>query len=265
LGSPLVAFRAGIGEEGADLIWLKEHLETQTLKQNFFVNGIIAKDSKVGHSTVFNVKAADKSLLIDANYNPFINSTDNTTGKARGYSQGTLWQLGMDYSAHLPLSEKTGLDAQAEIDYGQYANDYGQIQLAGATAQAAYYFKPFEVALRYGLLIPDAKMTVLQTGASTQSITIFGANAAPIHELTPSLTWFLKGEQLKLTLDFPVYLNMAVAQELNPSPSSGNPSGVGAYVLLPQQPGQTSLLKTAGNTIVRQTVVEARLGLQYLF
>ena len=78
LGVPLFAARAGIGNFDEDPFYLSQDatgfrgLVDRQLRGAFFVNALYTKDTLIGHSTVLNVKLADKSLLLDSNWNPYI-------------------------------------------------------------------------------------------------------------------------------------------------------------------------------------------------
>ena len=84
IGIPQLVARIGVGDVDDNPYELKNDLHPQTTKAAFFVNGMVTKDSTVGHSTVLNVKLIDKNILLSSNWNPYI-------GKAP-YSQGTWWQ-----------------------------------------------------------------------------------------------------------------------------------------------------------------------------
>jgi hypothetical protein len=236
LGVPMLVARAGIGDVDDDLYALKNDLGTQELKNAFFVNALWTKDTRVGHSTVLNVKANDKSILLNPNWNPYIAKTP--------YSTGIWWQVGADWALRAPMGTGS-LSAEAEVNWAGYENNYGVAHVAGARAQAGYFFKPIEIALRYSVLLPDKAF-------STGTASVCGSD--PIHEVTPTATWYLSGQRLKLVADLPILLGVPVFTE----------QGIGSYVAS-EMPDQASVLKTAGNTMGRQNVVEARLMLQAAF
>lgn len=247
LGVPLLVARAGIGNVDYDPLALKQDdfaarggTTDRRLRGAFFVNGLYTKDSLIGHSTVLNVKLADKSLLLDGDWNPYI-------GRAP-LDQGTWWQTGADAAVRAPVGA-VDFAGEAAVDYGKYSNTYGSVRLWGVRAQGGVSYRSFEVALRYALLSPDsnfAYMGVQLTGSE------------PIQELTPSLTWFIKGQNLKLLADLPVIIHDPVFTEVN----------VGSYAAS-DLPDQATVLATAGvptaNTVARQNVYEARLMLQAQF
>ncbi|HVV50247.1 MAG TPA: porin [Polyangia bacterium] len=243
LGVPLLVARAGIGNVDDDPFVLAQNdlgTTVRKLRGAFFVNGLYTKDSLVGHSTVLNVKLADKSLLLDSDWNPFI-------GQAP-FSQGTWWQTGADAAVRIPV-RAVDLAGEAEFDFGKYSNDYGAVQIWGLRAQGGVLWRSFELALRYAILGPDSKfayMTVPLTGSQ------------PIQEITPSAAWYVRGRNLKLLVDAPIIIHDPVFTE----------TGVGSYAAT-DLPDQATVLASMGtpttSTVARQTVFEGRLMLQAQF
>ena len=243
LGVPLLAARAGIGDVDVDPFVLTQDDEgavDHRRRGAIFVNGLYSRDTLIGHSTVLNVKLADKSLLVDADWNPFI---------ARApFLQGNWWQAGADAAGRLPL-RVVDLAGEAELDFGRYSNGYGSVQMWGVRAQGGVIIRTFELAVRYAVLGPDsnfAYMTVPITGSQ------------PIQEITPSATWFIRGQRLKLLADLPIIIHDPVFTEAN----------VGSYAAT-DLPDQSTILATmgmpTGNTVARQNVFAARLQLQAQF
>jgi hypothetical protein len=243
LGVPLLVTRVGIGDVDDDPFVLAQDdfgTTERSVKAAFFVNGLYTKDSLIGHSTVLNVKLADKSLLLDGDWNPYI-------GQAP-LNQGTWWQAGADAAVRIPV-RSVDLAGEAEFNIARYSNTYGSVMMWGVRAQGGVIYRSFEVALRYALLAPDsnfAYMTVPLTGSQ------------PIQEITPSAAWFIKGRMLKLVADLPILIHDPVFTE----------TGVGSYVAT-DLPDQATVLATAGvptgSTVARQNVIEARLMLQAQF
>lgn len=194
------------------------------------------KDSTVGHSSVLNVKFADKSILLNSNWNPYI-------GKFP-LSQGSWWQLGADAAVRTPFLGPTSLSAEAEINWAGYSNDYGVVHAAGGRVQAGVSYRPFEIAVRYAMLVPDKNFA-----SGPKQVT--GSDA--MQEITPSATWYIRGQQLKLVGDVPFLISTPVFTE----------KGVGSYLGL-ELPDQASVLAKT-EVVNRQTVVEARLMLQAAF
>lgn len=243
LGVPLLVARAGIGNVDDNPFVLAQSdlaAAVRKVRGAFFINGLYTKDSLVGHSTVLNVKLADKSLLLDGNWNPYV-------GQAP-FNRGTWWQTGADAAVRIPV-RAVDLAGEAQFDFGRYENDYGSVQIWGLRAQGGVLWRSFEFALRYAILGPDSKfayMTVPLTGSQ------------PIQEITPSAAWYIKGRNLKLLVDAPVIIHDPVFTE----------SGVGSYAAS-DLPDQATVLASMGtpttSTVSRQTVLEGRLMLQAQF
>lgn len=238
LGSPMVVLRAGY-DGGID----QDVFATPTTPAvtpdkagvAFFVNALYVKDSLVGHSTVFNTKAAEKSLLTNGNWNPYIGTSPFELGK--------LWQIGADAAVRAPAGPGV-LSAEVEGNFGVYQNKYGDIRVPGGRAQVSYRWMPVDVAVRYSVIVPDEKFAVGEAQ-------ITGKRA--IQEVTPSLTYSFPNFPAKIVADLPIQIGTPVIFEEN----------VGSY-LLTEQPDQTSLLKKSA-PISRQNVVEARLMVQASF
>ncbi len=236
LGIPQVVARLGVGNIDGDAYALADEPFATSTKAAFFVNGIYTKDSTVGHSSVLNVKLIDKSILLNSNWNPYI---------AKGpLAQGEWWQLGADAALRTPIGGGASLSAEAEVNWAGYSNTYGVVHSSGGRVQAGVGLRPFEVALRYAVLFPDANFA---SGGHRAT----GTQA--LQEITPSATYFLEGRRLKLVAELPVLINTPVVTE----------NKVGSYVGV-ELPDQLGLL-AKGGTVGRQTVVEARLMLQASF
>ncbi len=236
LGTPMVVLRAGYDQLGQDVFATPmAPIELDKTQLAFFVNGLYVEDSLVGHSTVFNTRASEKSLMINGNWNPFL-------GQAP-YSLGRLWQVGADASVRTPVGPGV-LTGEVEGNFAVYQNDYGDIRVPGGRAQVAYKWKQLDVALRYAYVRPDERFAV-------GDAQVTGKQA--IQEVTPALTYNFEGVPAKIVMDLPILLGTPVIFEEN----------VGSYVLT-EQPDQTSLLKK-GAPITRQNVVEARMMVQASF
>jgi hypothetical protein len=236
LGVPLLVLRAGVGDTGQDPYRLSdEPLPTRKPGGAVFVNGFFTRDSTVGHSTVLNVKLADKSLLLNNNWNPYLGQTP--------LSQGDYWQLGADAAYRAPLGP-VQVAAEVELDWGGYQNDLGVLHVAGGRVQAAVGKGAFEAGLRYAVLFPDAHF-------ATGGVALTGD--APIHELTPLIAYRFPKYPVKLVADFPLLLQTPVFLEPH----------VGSYVGT-ELPDQAAVV-AKGGTVSRQDVIEGRLMLQASF
>jgi hypothetical protein len=255
LGIPLLVARAGFGNLDGDPFYLEQDNRQmdgpidRRRKGAVFVNALYTKDTQIGHSTVLNVKLADKSLLLDSDWNPYIGKTP--------FELGTWWQAGADAAGRLPLGA-VDLSGETAFDFGKYSNSYGSVQMWGIRAQGGIGYRSFEVALRYAFLVPDSNFSYLGAVPLTGS--------EPIQEITTSATWFIKGQRLKVLADLPIILHDPVFTE----------AGVGSYAAT-DLPDQATVLATStttagvttvtptGNTVARQNVIEARLMLQAQF
>ncbi len=243
LGFPMVVARVGLND-GLDenFFNVKQNLIESSSGYAFFLNALYTKDSKVGHSTALNVKLSDKSLLLNSNWNPYI-------GK-RPLQKSELLQVGADMSMRISGKEK-GLSAEAEVNYGSFKNGYGSLSLIGGRAQAAYFTTPFEIALRYAFLRPDENFGV----TDAQGVVYKILDSKLIQEFTPSVSYYLQGNFVKLTAELHMCINAPVVTEPN----------LGAYPLT-QQPDQTTVIAAPTKGFVeRQTVVEARMQVQVIF
>ena len=243
LGVPMLAARAGIGDLDDDPFVLTQDDQGKVERRRkgaVFVNALYTKDSLIGHSTVLNVKLADKSLLLDGDWNPYI-------GRAP-FSLGTWWQAGADAAGRVPF-RAVDLSGETAFDYGEYSNGYGSLRMWGVRAQGGISYHSFELALRYACLVPDGSFAYM---------TVPLIRSESIQEITPSATWFIRGQRLKLLADLPIIVHDPVFTEAN----------VGSYAAT-DLPDQATVLATmgvpTGNTIARQNVFEARLMLQAQF
>lgn len=256
LGIPLLAARVSVGDADPDPFTLDQHsdLDTDRLRYSVAANALFTRDSRVGHSTVLNIKDGfDKSLLLSSGWNPYIGEKDPVTGEP---AQGQFWQLGVDGVVKRPTDWGT-LSGEAEVNYGNFANTFGAVNALGGRAQAALDQGSWEEALRYAVLVPDSRFAVTNTTAGSPNVgqtTAILPDAAPIHELTLGFGYRPMGDRLKLTLDFPVQVGAPIVTE----------KGIGSYNLI-DQPDQTSVLTSASNALARQVVFQVRGGLQYAF
>jgi len=244
LGVPLLVGRIGIGDVDLDPFFLHQDEQGTTdrrLKWALFTNALYTKDSLIGHSTVLNVKLADKSLLLDSNWDPYI-------AKAP-FDQGAWYQVGGDAAVRIPYGA-IDFSAEAEINFAKYSNKYGSAQMWGTRAQVGAIYDSFQLALRWAVLGPDSNFASAPT-ATGPAVQITGSQ--PIQELTPSLTWFIKGQNIKLIADMPILIHDPVFTE----------KGVGSYVSS-ELPDESTVL-ASGGTVARQNIVEGRLMIQAQF
>lgn len=241
LGFPLVAARVGLGNaDGDDPLRLDADDLTRPdhLRAGVYLNGLYTHDSLVGHSSILNVKLADKSLLLNSNWNPYI-------AQGKPVSPGDWWQVGGDAVVRAPLGQSYAFSGEVQGDWSGFSNSYGVVHLAGGRAQAALSRGPVEVAARYAVLFPDKSF-------QANGVALTGTD--PIHEVTPSLTWHLSGRNLQVTADAPLTFNAPTFVE----------KGLGTYPGL-EMPDQASVVGKNGGVLETQNVVEARLMFQAQF
>lgn len=237
LGIPLTVLRVGM-DTGVDedMFTLKQNnFNPEKTSWAFFVNGEYLKDSIVGHSSVLNVKTTEKSLLADSAWNPFFSTS----------KLGQFFKFGSDWALRMPFGDYA-FAAEAEINYGKYVNSSGSLSAIGGRGQVSVYKAPFEFGVRYSMLQPDNDFANTKRKIVDNSL---------MHEIAPAATLYLMDHQAKIIFDFPMLLNVPVANEV----------GVGSYVLT-EQSDQVSVLSTAANTITRQNFVpQARVLIQGSF
>lgn len=254
LGSPMFVVRVGwnhgLDDDPFSLSQQGRHVDK--LVAGVYLNALWQKDSLIGHSTVFGVKTADRPLLINGNWNPFLGA--KLPGE-KTIDQATLTQFGADAALKMPLGDNT-LSAEAEFNQGTFESGVGKVSASGARLQAGVLLGKIEVALRYATLFANDDLS--QSGVKLIE--------KAVHEVTPALTWHLRGDNAKLVLDAPVTLNAPTVRE----------TGVGVYSLI-SMPDQAGLLKPkaaatpgdppgpASGTLVTQTTMMGRLMLQFSF
>lgn len=222
---------------------------TRTTKAAY-LSALYMQDTLIGHGTVMNLRTIDKNLLVNGNYNQYINAGPNrTAGTPSTHQRGNIWFLGGDAALRRPLGAERAVEGELEAVWGGYQNRYGVLHIASARVQGGWRAGPYAVGLRYAALLMDRNVNYLSAGKYFSP-----AMGSAIHEITPSLTWHIKGRHMKLVADAPVYLNMPVFYD----------NALGAYVFA-DQPDQVSVLAAKGNNTDRRTIPEARLLFQFMF
>ncbi len=248
LGIPMTVARVGYNDGlDKDIFSVAQNdLRPQRIVKATYVNGMYMKDTRIGHSTVLNSRTSEKSILMNPNWNPYLtrgrpanNLLPNTLDR------GTLWQAGWDAAIRGPIGEKNAWNAEAEFNYADYENKYGKLHISGARIQGGVLFNKFEAALRYAVLFPDNNF--LQ---GTTPIT----GRRPIQEVTPAFSYYIKGHDHKVVLDFPIMIDVPVFIETQ----------AGTYVSI-EQPDQTTVIVPGTGRVERQTVPEVRLMYQLAF
>jgi len=257
---PMLVARVGYNDGLDKDIFTKmsqNDLNPKRLEKAAYVNGMYMKDTGIGHSTVLGVRSSgsntdvnEMNFMTDTNWNPFL--TKGAPAAVAGHADtpdnlsfGQYWQVGWDAAARGPLSGGYSWNAEAQADYARYANGYGRLDLSGGRVQGSLIKLPFEVALRGAALIPDANF-------ANGGVAITGTR--PYYEITPAITYYFKGHDMKIVADAPVLIDVPVINEYN----------VGSYVIT-EQPDQVTYLTAGQGTIRRQVVPEARLMFQIAF
>ncbi len=201
------------------------------------INGMYMKDTRIGHSTVLNTRTSEKTFMLNTNWNPYLARTP--------YDRGSFWQGGWDGAMRGPIGKDSAWTAEAQADYSSYSNKYGALRTWGLRTQAGVLKGKFEAALRYALLIPDNNFT-------NGGVKITGTEK--MQEVTPAFSYYMRGHDHKVVLDFPILINVPVFIE----------NAAGLYVST-EQPDQASVIKPATGGVARQTVPEARIMYQLAF
>ncbi len=235
IGIPLAVARIGVGNADEDPFRLSQHTRVEKLQWAVHANGLYTKDSLVGHSSVLNVKTADRSLVLNPNWNPYIGQ--------RPLDEGSFYQYGADAVVRAPVGNGLTVAGEVQVDQSVYENTYGRVQLTGARVQGSVAKGNLEGGLRYAALFTDDGFRV-----GDQSIT----GGSTIHEVTPAVTYHL-GRHAKLIAALPVVFNAPVILEPN----------FGAYAAT-DHPDQTAQL-SRGSTVEAQTLVQGRLMFQAQF
>jgi hypothetical protein len=250
LGVPMLVVRAGYNDGlDKDIFTVAQNdLNPSRTTKATYVNAMFFKDTEIGHSTVLGSRTTEKSLLLNSNWNPFITRGAPVAGNPAVPSlidRGTFWQAGWDAAVRGPLGNGLVWSSEIELDYAQFSNSYGQIDLKGARVQGALLKNKVEVALRYAMLLPDKDFNF-----SGNSLT----GTQPIQEAGPAVTYYVRGHDFKIVAEAPVLINVPVFIENN----------VGSYVST-EQPDQATLVTGRKGFVERQTVPEVRVMFQLAF
>jgi hypothetical protein len=211
------------------------------------VNGMYENDSNAGHSTdlalqsgytgAFSSNGDYGNMLLYSAWNPFLGKTAANFGPVNAQ----YWTASFDTQLRAPMGDTTfTLTAQANVAQFKASNfapfvmngntvTSGQINIGGAEVIASVGDKPWEVAGRFAVVIPDNAFRVTPAaGTVYPSIT----GSSPIYEVTlPSITWHMN-EDAKLVAE--------VMWMINTPEVLGND---GVYVLteMPSQVAATGL------------------------
>jgi len=242
LNVPMSVVRMGFNTMDKNVLTV-EQFNPSTSRQGFavYVSGMYQEDSRIGHSSVMSSKQNDVSLFYNTNWNPYLRAVT-----ASQVEIGTLMQLEADAAFLLDFG-RVKLNGAVEANYGKYKNDLGSLTMRGGAAHGGIFIAPVLMSLRYAVLYPDENFGYFK---SPTTYPIVGK--APIHEITPSMTFFF-GRHVKLTMDLQIWIGVPVAMEPN----------LGAYNLM-TMPDQA---KWAASTdaVKRQNAATGRMNFQFTF
>ncbi len=236
LGIPLFVTRIGYDSAGKDPYNYKNSGVFASEQKAFsaFLNLAYMEDTRIGHSSVLNVRPTDRSLLLNPNWNPYLAKTPLTRSKVA--------QVSADLQNRFPVNIADAT-VEVELTHDEFSNEFGKIGLTGGRIMASASVKPFEFALRYASLYPSNEFNYKGTP-------ITGGD--PFQEVTAAFTYFHRPWS-RFTFEALFELNTPVAVE----------TGVGSYSLV-EQPDQTTVVDGKG-TIERQYVPELRVLYQLAF
>jgi hypothetical protein len=245
----------------------------------FYLNGLYTMDTRIGHSTSLLNHTVDNNLLVDVNYNPYLQRGEQKTinGAAAAICSGVscirgqMWMTSADGVWRHPLGNGQAIETEVEGTYGGYANKFGALHIGSARGQAAYNIGKWSIGARYAVLLLDPKAGFLGTtakvaGNPTPQTTVTGYSATayesrpnlgrPMHEITPSIVYHVKEHTMKVVADLPIYVNAPMYVDRTSGSYAGiDPTGV----------EQVSNVIKAGNTNRRRTYAQGRLLFQFQF
>ncbi len=289
IGVPYMVARVGYNDGADDDIYHVMGIDRDLKRDTkaFYINAIYMQDTRIGHSTALGVHTIDDNVLIDSNFNPYLKQGDATAGtgtlcSAVTCERGNLFFIGTDGVIRHRIDESHSLQLEYEGNWGGYQNRFGVLHVASGRAQGEYTSGAFEIGLRYGILSMDDKAGFTANGnaaapfnntsfsrliggaAGAKGAYQYNANMGQaIHEITPSITWHIRGHNMKVVASLPIFLDAPLWID----------NADGAYVFTDPTPSgaatlytaQDSVLATPGNNTVRRTIPEGRMMFQFMF
>lgn len=237
LGVPLVNARFGydsLGEDPHNYKVSGNKVTDDSLAA--FINLAYMEDSRVGHSTVLNVKSIDKSLLLNPNWNPYLTTT---VGRSK------VSQVSFDVQKRFSIGNYNAV-TELEYTHAEFSNTNGKIQVNGGRVMGGMSMNPFEASLRYAVIYPTEDFKY-------KNKTLTGVD--PFQEIAASVNFFHRPWS-RFTLEAVFHLNTPVIVETTGS--------VGSYVIV-EQPDQVILVDGNKGYIERQFVPEAKFMYQLTF
>jgi hypothetical protein len=255
IGVPLFAARIGFDNTGEDAFANRQagRFDVKQTEKAAYLSAAYMEDTVIGHSTVLNLRPADKNLLINPNWNPYLAKTP--------FSKTRLFEASLDGVIRVP-SENYVLSVEGELNAGVASNSFGTLHMYGGRLQGSAAKKPWEYVVRYAVLIPDRNFASGSTssfapGNGPVPITPSGA---PIHEVAAAINYHLR-EYSKLIFQASVLVNVPVIHE----------AGIGSYVSTEQPDQTTAPISTSGGqstvtgSIDREVVPELQAMWQISF
>lgn len=206
--------------------------------------GYVAADSNAGHGDLFSQMGgalatfSDNSyygnILLSKTFNPYLNIQGSSNPVSQNY-----YQAGMDFQLRAPLSDTTftltgqamighyDMTVNAPIPLGGALGKVNQnganitpavgsqyaLNIGGGLLTASVGDKPWEIAGRLAICIPDDGMKGTTTN-TTNFLPIF-INSNPIVEVTfPSITWHMN-DNAKLVAETMFMFNAAETQDVD--------------------------------------------------
>jgi hypothetical protein len=148
----------------------------------------------------------------------------------------------------MPIGGKV-FSSVVEVNYGEYKNDLGKINIAGGMLKGSVTINKFEIGLRYSAIVPDEGFAFTDAKGKTYPI----VNSDIIQEIAPSVVFNIN-KSMKIVMDVPIGIDSPVVIE----------KGLGAYDLL-KHPGLTSYVDPAKGIVERQTTYTGRAMFQFIF
>lgn len=265
----------GVDEDIYHVMGTDRNLKRDT--KALYLNGLYTMDTRIGHSTSLLNHTVDNNLLVDINYNPYLQRAEQGNGANTAICSGVtcirgqMWMTSVDGVWRHPLGNGQAVETEVEGTWGGYANRYGSVHIASARGQADYIIGKWTLGARYALLALDKNAGFLGTtakvaGNPANQTAVTGYSAAayethpnlanPIHEITPTIVYHVKDHFLKVIADLPIFINAPMYTD----PTSGSYAGVD-----PTGVEQIGNSIKAGNSLRRRTYAQGRLLVQFQF
>lgn len=251
LGIPLVVGRVGVNDGLDKDVFTPYRSDSKKggIKYAAYLNGAYTEDSRVGHSTPLNVKYADKSLMINPNWNPYINAPNQ---------KAEFTQFGADAAVQIPMAEDLDLLLSVEVNQAKFDNDVGDLEASGGVLGVNFLLKDWELGVRYAMVEPDSKFAYKKAAVPATATApaipekLYPITDNTITEITPSIAYYARSLGVKIVADLAIQLDVPLSIEKDH----------GLYNLM-LQPDSSSTIANGG--VELQDVYVGRLVAQYNF